>query len=66
MTFLYEIKDYLTGFFQVITPESDITGEIIHINTEGQVRFIGADRDSCDYLTYKDTLTDFSEFHRIE
>jgi hypothetical protein len=39
MTFLYEIKDYPTGFFQVITPESDITGEIIHINNAIQSSF---------------------------
>lgn len=66
MNFLYEFEDYPTGFFQVITPEADVTGEIVHINAQGEVRFIGADRDSCDYISYKDTLSDFSEFHRIE
>ncbi len=66
MNFLYEFDKYPTGFFQVITPESDATGEIIFIDKEGGVRFLGVDRDCCDYLSYIDTLQPFSEFHRIE
>jgi hypothetical protein len=66
MTFLYQMDDCPTGFFQVITPESDVTGEIVHINEEGRVTFIGYGRESCDYLSYKDTLSDFSEFYKIE
>lgn len=66
MNFLYEFDDYPTGFFQVITPEADSTGEVIHIDANGEVRFIGISRDSCDYHSYIDTLSDFSEFHRIE
>jgi hypothetical protein len=66
MTFLYQMEDLPTGFFQVITHENDYSGEIIHINKEGRVTFIDYGRESCDYLSYKDTLSDFSEFYKIE
>jgi hypothetical protein len=66
MTFLYQMEEYPTGLFQVITHESDNSGEIIHINKEGRVTFIGSGPEPCDYLSYKDTLSDFSEFYKIE
>lgn len=66
MTFLYQIKDYPTGVFQIITPESDSTGEIIHIKEGGFVHFLGGTREACSFVEYANNLSMFSEFHRIE